>query len=117
MKLVAVVKRDCPTCSLVEPVLKQLDATPGIELEVFTQDDPGFPSGVATVKYDEDLSYSYHHAIETVPTLLRVEDGVERDRIVGWRRNEWEAFTGADELGPGLPDWRPGCGRGSRVIA
>ena len=110
MNVVAVVKHECPTCTLVEPVLKQLDATPGIELEVFTQDDPGFPSGVATVRYDEDLSYSYHHAIETVPTLLHVEDGVERDRVVGWRRDEWEAFTGADELGPGLPDWRPGCG-------
>ena len=110
MNLVAVVKRDCPTCSLIEPVLKQLDATPGVELEVFTQDDPAFPSGVGGVTFDEDLSYSYHHDIETVPTLLRVENGAEQARIVGWRRDEWEAFSGVGELGSGLPDWRPGCG-------
>lgn len=110
MKLVAVVKRDCPTCSLIEPVLEQLDADSGVSLEVVTQDDPSFPSGVRTVQHDHDLSYSYHHDIETVPTLLRVDDGVEQSRIVGWKRDEWETFTGVGDLGPGLPDWRPGCG-------
>jgi len=106
MKLVAVVKRDCPTCSLIEPVLKQLDATDGIELTVFTQDDPTFPSGVANVSFDDDLAFSYHHAIETVPTLI----ADERERIVGWSRDAWEQFTGVEGLGPGLPDYRPGCG-------
>ena len=110
MNLVAVVKRDCPTCSLIEPVLKQLDAATDVSLEVITQDDPTFPSGVARVQFDDDLSYSYHHDIETVPTLLRVDDGVEQSRLVGWRRDEWETFTGVPELGPGLPEWRPGCG-------
>ena len=108
--IVAVVKRECPTCSLVEPVLKQLDAADNMTLEVYTQDDPTFPSGVGTVMFDDDLSYSYHHDIETVPTLLRVDNGVEQSRIVGWSREEWETFTGVGDLGPGLPDWRPGCG-------
>ena len=106
MKLVAVVKRDCPTCSLIEPVLKQLDATDGVELSVITQDDPTFPSGVANVAFDDDLAFSYHNDIETVPTLIA--DG--RERIVGWKRDEWEQFTGVEGLGPGLPDYRPGCG-------
>jgi hypothetical protein len=110
MNFVAVVKRECPTCSLVEPVLKQLDAAAGVSLEVVTQDDPKFPSGVTHVRFDDDLSYSYHHDIETVPTLLRVDDGVEHSRLVGWKRDEWETFTGVSDLGPGLPDWRPGCG-------
>ena len=110
MTFVAVVKRECPTCSLVEPVLKQLDAADGVDLEVFTQDDPTFPSGVGALTYDEDLSYSYHHDIETVPTLMRIEDGEETSRIVGWNRDEWQSFTGVTDLGPGLPDWRPGCG-------
>ena len=110
MKLVAVVKRECPTCSLVEPVLKQLDAAPDVELAVYSQDDPSFPSGVTDVIHDEDLSYSYHHDIETVPTLLRLDGSGEVARIVGWNRDEWEAFTGVDTLGPGLPEWRPGCG-------
>jgi hypothetical protein len=111
MKLVAVVKRECPTCSLVEPVLKQLDASPDIELVVFTQDDPTFPSGVASVAFDDDLDYSYHHDIETVPTLINVDSkDTEIERIVGWSREAWEQFTGVDDLGPGLPEYRPGCG-------
>jgi len=110
VNLVAVVKRDCPTCSLIEPVLKQLDAADDVTLLVFTQDDPTFPSGVAHVQHDDDLSYSYHHDIETVPTLLRVDGDVEQSRVVGWKRDEWETFTGVTDLGPGLPEWRPGCG-------
>jgi hypothetical protein len=108
MNLVAVVKRDCPTCSLVEPVLAQLDAAPGIDLTVFTQDDPSFPAGVDDVRHDEDLSYSYHHDIETVPTLLQADDGAAR--IVGWDRDAWEKFTGVAGLGAELPEHRPGCG-------
>jgi hypothetical protein len=110
VNLVAVVKRDCPTCSLIEPVLKQLDATPDVELEVFTQDDPAFPAGVDRVTFDGDLDFSYHHDIETVPTLISLDGGVERARIVGWKRDDWEQFTGVDGLGLGLPDYRPGCG-------
>ena len=41
--LVAIVKADCPTCRLVEPVLHELAA--GDErLTVVTQDDPSFPA-------------------------------------------------------------------------
>ncbi len=108
--IVAIVKRDCPTCRMVEPVLAQLDADPHVELTVYTQDDASFPSGVGKVVLDEDLAVSYHHGIETVPTLLRVEGGVERDRTVGWSRAQWTACTGVDGLGQELPDMRPGCG-------
>ena len=31
-------------------------------------------------------------------------------RLEGWARRQWEAFTGVADLGPGLPDYRPGCG-------
>ena len=47
-------------------------------LTAFTQDDPAFPAGVGKVVHDDDLAVSYHHQIETVPTVLRVEDGIER---------------------------------------
>ena len=111
MKLVAVVKRECPTCSLVEPVLQQLDAADDVDLAVFTQDDPTFPSGVGAVEFDKELDFSYHHDIETVPTLIRVsDDGAEMERIVGWSRDQWETFTGLNGLGPDLPAHRPGCG-------
>ncbi len=105
--IVAIVKRDCPTCTLVEPVLQGL--VDRVALTAFCQDDPTFPS-VPGVVDDTDLTVSHLWDIETVPTVLRIVDGEETGRIVGWSRDEWEALTGIDGLGPDLPDWRPGCG-------
>jgi hypothetical protein len=105
--LVAVVKQDCATCRLVEPVLH--DLADRSHLTVYTQDDPGFPTDLEP-RDDTSLTVSWHHDIETVPTLLVVEDGVSVDRAVGWDRERWEALTGLDGLGPDLPEFRPGCG-------
>jgi hypothetical protein len=107
--LVAVVKRDCPTCELVAPVLAQL-AGAGTPLTVYSQDDPGFPSVVDDVVDDTELRFSWHHAIETVPTLMSVKDGEEVGRTVGWSRPQWEELTAVSGLGPDLPEHRPGCG-------
>ncbi len=104
---VAVVKRDCPTCVLVEPVLQQLAAAG--ELTVYSQDDPGFPAGVRVVD-DRELEVSWRLQVQTVPTLLRVDGGVEAERTEGWLRERWEALTGVPSLGDGLPEHRPGCG-------
>jgi hypothetical protein len=103
--LVAVVKRDCPTCRLVAPVLAQLVGA-GVPLTIYSQDDPAFPNEVDGVVDDSSLEVSWRLGIETVPTLLAA-DG---ERIVGWSRPQWEHFTGVAALGPGLPDYRPGCG-------
>ncbi len=105
--LVVFVKRECPTCELVVPVLEALRARGGVH--VIVQDDPGFPAGLAP-QHDADLALSWHHGIEAVPTLLRIADGREKERAVGWQRDEWEAISGRSGLGEGLPDWRPGCG-------
>ena len=106
--LVIVAKRDCPTCVLIEPVMRAL--AKGVEpCVVVSQDDPGFPAGVEVVE-DGTLAYSYRLNIETVPTLLRLESGREVARAVGWHREEWRALTGQESLGDGLPDYRPGCG-------
>ncbi len=105
--LVVVVKRDCETCQTVVPVLQQLSAAG--PLTVYTQDDPDFPGDPAAI-LDADLGISWHHEIETVPTLIRVVDGVEIDRTFGWLRTAWEDFTGISGLGDGLPPMRPGCG-------
>ncbi len=104
----AFVKRDCPTCELVVPVLAAIGATRG--LVAYTQDDTSFPAGVDGVIDDRDLAASWHHQIETVPTLVRVTDGCETARIVGWDRDEWRSFTGIADLGADLPPYRPGCG-------
>lgn len=108
--VVAVVKRDCPTCTTVEPVLGQLAHALGDRLTVYSQDDPAFPAGVAAVLDDRDLEVSWHLDLTTVPTLLQVVGGQEKERIVGWDRSQWESFTGVSGLGPGLPDYGPGCG-------
>src|SRR5947209_12278704 len=89
--LVAVVKRECPTCVMVEPVLTVLAKSPG--MTVISQDDAAFPEGLASVVDDTALDLSWQLDIETVPTLLRIKEGKESARIVGWDRTRWEDFT------------------------
>jgi hypothetical protein len=106
--LVAVVKRDCPTCVMAAPVLGELAARGG--LSVYTQDDPSFPEAVPERIDDRALDVSHRLKIEIVPTLIRFKAGLEVGRTIGWDRGEWERLTGINGLGPGLPDMRPGCG-------
>ncbi|MEM9748315.1 MAG: thioredoxin [Actinomycetota bacterium] len=105
--IVVVVKRDCQTCQTVVPVLRQLAVA--AELTIYTQDDTTFPGEPAALD-DTDLRVSWHHDIETVPTVIRVEDGAEVERTVGWSRPAWEELTGVTDLGVDLPVMRPGCG-------
>jgi hypothetical protein len=105
--LIAVVKRDCPTCELAVPVLAEL-ARLGA-LTVYTQDDPEFPEAVAHVD-DTDLGVSYRLGIEIVPTLIRRQDGRDAGRTHGWDRAEWERVSGFQGIGAELPAFRPGCG-------
>jgi hypothetical protein len=101
--LVVIVKEECETCRMIAPLLARLDVA------VYTQDDPTFPPDVDPI-LDEDLAVSWHHDIETVPTLIRVADGREVERTVGWSRAEWQRITGIADLGNELPVMRPGCG-------
>lgn len=106
--LVIVVKQDCATCQLVVPVIEELRAGK-VPVAIIVQDDPDFPLGMSAT-FDSDLGFSWHHDIETVPTVIRVAQSNEVDRTVGWNRSDWEKVTQQSGLGPELPDWRPGCG-------
>ncbi|MFZ9398716.1 MAG: thioredoxin family protein [Ilumatobacteraceae bacterium] len=106
--LVIVVKHECETCRLVVPVISQLKAG-AIPVTVYTQDDPSFPAGIGAI-HDADLAVSWHNDIETVPTVIKVENGREVARTIGWVRDEWHAITGRGDLGLDLPAFRPGCG-------
>jgi len=106
--LVAIVKRDCPTCELTAPVLGELARRGG--LQVYTQDDPSFPETVPQRIDDTALDISHKLKIEVVPTLIRLENGREVARTYGWDRGEWERVAGVAGLGPDLPESRPGCG-------
>ena len=103
-----IVKRECATCVMVVPVIARL-ARELPSLTVYTQDDPTFPEGVVSVS-DLDLAASWHADIDTVPTLIFRENGVETKRTFGWQRSEWRELTGIVDLGGELPEFRPGCG-------
>ncbi len=98
--LVVVVKRDCATCLTVVPVLVELARGPE-PLTVYVQDDLS-PFAALAPRDDTDLAVSWHHDIETVPTLLRITDGEERDRTVGWSRARGRSS-------PAAPGWAPTC--------
>lgn len=105
--LVAFVKRDCPACTLIEPVMRRVaGAVPAFQ--VVSQDDPGFPSGVAGLVDDRELDLSWRNNIEFTPTLIRFEGGREAERIVGWDRDNWRRLTGIRDLGEGLRAFQPG---------
>jgi thiol-disulfide isomerase/thioredoxin len=109
----AVVKRECETCVMAMPVLRQIEQQTervGGTLDIHVQDDPDFAAGFANAHDDTELAASYRYGIDTVPTLIRLVDGREDKRVVGWRREEWQAITGIAALGEDLPAFRPGCG-------
>jgi len=51
--LSAVVKRECPTCALIAPVLREVQKR--VPLTVYTQDDPSFPKAVSGGVDDTEL--------------------------------------------------------------
>ena len=107
-QLIVFVKRDCPTCELVVPVLEQLAQQKSVA--VYSQDDPGFPESVDNVIGDLGLDHSHRSRIEIVPTLIRLQNNTEQLRTFGWDRTEWESVSGVDGLGVELPESKPGCG-------
>ena len=106
--LIVVAKRECPTCTLVEPLLHEL-AQGGEPLTVFVQDDPAYAAGVPGAVLDDTLERSFRLGIEFVPTLIRVASGREVARTHGWHRGDWREISGRPELGASLPELRPGC--------
>ena len=105
--IVAFVKRACPTCTLIEPQLREVaGAVP--HFRVVSQDDPKFPSGVSGIVDDRELDHSWLNNIEATPTLIRFEQGREAERVVGWDRDGWQRLTGLGALGKDLPALRPG---------
>ena len=103
-----VVNSECPTCQLTSSLLTDLGSSGHVT--VFSQDDPSFPASAEWVRDDSDLAFSWHNDIEAVPTLVRVVDGKEVERLSGWNRKEWERLLELENLAPDLVDHKPGCG-------
>ena len=105
--LVVFVKRACPTCTLIESVMRDVAKRNG-DFRVVSQDDPRFPAGVGNVVDDGELDHSWLNGIESTPTLIRFEHGREAERVVGWDREAWRRLTGIRDLGEALPVFQPG---------
>ena len=105
--LVAFVKRACPTCTLIESQMQAV-AREVRQFQVVSQDDVGFPAGIADVIDDRDLDHSWRNHIESTPTLIRYAAGREVERVVGWDRDAWRRLTGIAHLGEGLRPFQPG---------
>ena len=106
--LIVVAKRECPTCTLVEPLLSAL-AAGGEALTVYVQDDPAYAAGLSGAVFDDTLERSFRLGIEFVPTLIRMRGGQEVGRAFGWHRGDWQQLSGLPTLGADLPELRPGC--------
>ncbi len=109
IKYSLVVKKDCPTCAMLEPLIGELSQNLDGSLDVYVQDDPNFPSSISSPIDDTQLEFSYKNAIEIVPTLIKHEAEKET-RIFGWDRQQWRDFTGLAEIGHELTAFKPGCG-------
>ena len=103
-----IVKKSCPTCELIEPVVRELADTYGASLQVYVQDDAEYLTELPQQADDTALAFSYQQNIEIVPTLIRHDE--DEQRIVGWDKQQWQEFTGITELGAELIDFKPGCG-------
>ncbi|MDG2422290.1 MAG: thioredoxin family protein [Gammaproteobacteria bacterium] len=109
-KFTIVLKKECPTCELIEPVLRQLVAEYEKNISIYVQDDLTFPRSIDKKLDDTSLEFSYANNIEIVPTLICSNDNEEITRTVGWDKSEWRQLTGLASLGEDLIDFKPGCG-------
>ena len=106
-----VIKKDCPTCALIEPLIPALAAACDGRLRVYVQDDPDYPPSYPDRIDDTSLEFSFRNQIEIVPTLMRqTQDSDTVSRIIGWDKVQWQEFTGIGDLGADLIDFKPGCG-------
>jgi len=105
-EITLVVKQGCETCTLIEPIIRQI--AEHFNPRVICQDTQDFPAGLP-VEFDASLEQSYRLRIEVVPTLIIQKDGIETSRIFGWDVAAWEALLGI-QFKSDLPKFRPGCG-------
>ena len=103
-----VVKKACPTCTLIEPAIREIASSEF--LTIYVQDDPDYLGDLEGQRDDTSLETSFKLNIEIVPSILSITNGNETSRAVGWHRSEWQNLTGNSSLGNELPELQPGCG-------
>lgn len=122
-ELLAFVRHDCPTCEELLPALGAAAAA-GQPVRVLSQSDAAQTAALARraglaapPAVDEDLRASAQYDPATVPAVLLLQDGQERDRVEGLHRAriaELAAAAGVRLQLDGLPEIRPGCSARNR---
>jgi hypothetical protein len=112
--LICFVKEDCPTCQLVLPILKAIHANQALLVigQTLEGNDNISSEHDIPVLNDSKLKVSFAFDIDTVPTLIKVDDtGSIVSQLVGFVKEEWQAQLDDDAIDwSRLPEWRPGCG-------
>ena len=121
-------KVTCPVCQLAAPVAQKLsEAFPGRVVGVGQDPDDrlrGFAAQFGTtfdvVSDPAPYTASVDYGLETVPTLVLVEDGRVADVVESWDRDGYNRIAArladltsapaiaVSDAGDGLPSFRPG---------
>ena len=118
LEVLAIVKHDCPVCDQLLPALDAAGArlvSQSSEEQTARQAERLSLSRVPEV--DAGLAVSERFDPDAVPAVFLLEDGAERERVIGLARDrlvELVAQTGATLEVDGLPATRPGCASRTR---
>jgi hypothetical protein len=118
LEVLAIVKHDCPVCDQLLPALDAAGArlvSQSSEEQTARQAERLSLSRVPEV--DAGLAVSERFDPDAVPAVFLLEDGAERERVIGLARDrlvELVAQTGVTLEVDGLPAMRPGCASRTR---
>lgn len=117
-EVLAIVKHDCPVC---DQVLPALDAA-GVRLlsqstEAQTAEQARRLALSRVPEIDAELAMSERLDPDAVPAVFLLEDGTERERVIGLARDQMVALVAKAGVSlniAGLPAMRPGCASRTR---
>jgi hypothetical protein len=118
LEVLALVKHDCPVCDLVLPALDAAGARLVSQSPAEQTAQQAERLSLSRVpEVDVDFAISERFDPDAVPALILLDDGTERDRVVGLARDkmaELVARAGGTLRVDGLPAMRPGCASRTR---
>ena len=118
LEVLAIVKHDCPVCDQVLPALDQAGVRLVSQSSAEQTAEQARRLSLSRVpEVDVDLALSERLDPDAVPAVFLLDDGAERDRVVGLARDRMAALVaqaGAQLRVDGLPEMRPGCASRTR---